>query len=234
MGGLLGQLAGAATSGCEIVTEVRSSRVVDPSGAAPTDIYKLMVGAIVPRPIAFVSTQAEDGILNLAPFSYFTACSANPPCILFSTTSRGANARPKDTLKNIRATGEFVVNIVSEEFAVQMNITSADCPPSVSEFEISGLTPIPSERVRPPRVAESHIQMECRLREIVTVSDSPMGGFVVIGEIVLFHLDPAVLVDPDDPFKIDPDRLRAIGRMGGPTYCRTVDRFDLQRPAWPL
>lgn len=193
-----------------------------------------MVGSIVPRPIAFVSTCALDGTLNLAPFSYFTACSANPPCILFSTTSRGPTARPKDTLANVRATGEFVVNIVSEEFAPQMNLTSAECPASVNEFELSGLTPVASERIRPPRVAESHIQMECRLREIVTVSDLPLGGFVVIGEVLLFHLDPAVLVDANDPYKIDPERLRAVGRMGGPTYCRTHDRFELQRPTWPL
>lgn len=214
--------------------DVSVSRAVDPSGANPTDIYKLMVGAIVPRPIAFVSTLAEDGTLNLAPFSYFTACSSNPPCILFSTTSRGPNARPKDTLANVRATGEFVVNIVSEEFAEEMNITSAECPPSVNEFELSGLTPIASERVRPPCVAESHIQMECRLREIVTVSDQPGGGFVVIGEVLLFHIDLDVLVDAKDPYKIDPSRLRAVGRMGGPTYCRTQDRFELQRPTWPL
>jgi flavin reductase (DIM6/NTAB) family NADH-FMN oxidoreductase RutF len=193
-----------------------------------------MIGSIVPRPIAFVSTQAEDGTLNLAPFSYFTACSANPPCVLFSASARGPNVRPKDTLANVRDTGEFVVNIVSEEFAVQMNKTSAECPPSVNEFELSGLTPMPSERVRPPRVAESHIQMECRLRQIVTVSELPGGGSVIIGEVLLFHIDPAVLVDSNDPYKIDPSRLRAVGRMGGPTFCRTADRFELQRPTWPL
>jgi flavin reductase (DIM6/NTAB) family NADH-FMN oxidoreductase RutF len=214
--------------------EVRSSLALDPSSTNYTDIYKLMVSAIVPRPIAFVSTRAEDSTLNLAPFSYFTACSSNPPCILFSTTGRGPNARPKDTLANVRATGEFVVNIVSEEFAAQMNLTSAECPPSINEFELSGLTPIPSERVRPPRVAESHIQMECRLRHIITVSDLPGGGFVVIGEVLLFHLDPEVLADINDPYKIDPSRLRAVGRMGGPTYCRTDDRFELKRPTWPL
>lgn len=216
------------------MSELRSSLTVDPSGTKHIDLYKLMVGAIVPRPIAFVSSQAEDGTLNLAPFSYFTACSSNPPCVLFSPTSRGPNARPKDTLANVRATGEFVVNIVSEEFAPQMNMTSAECPPSVNEFELSGLTPISSERVRPPRVAESHIQMECRVRQIVTVSDLPGGGSVVIGEVLLFHIDPAVLVNPADPYKIEPARLRAVGRMGGPTYCRTGDRFELERPAWPL
>jgi flavin reductase (DIM6/NTAB) family NADH-FMN oxidoreductase RutF len=210
-------------------------RLVDPSaGPRHTDIYKLMIGSIVPRPIAFVSTRAEDGSLNLAPFSYFTACSANPPCVLFSCSSRGPGAPPKDTLANVRATGEFVVNIVSEEFATQMNITSAECPPSVDEFQLSGLTPIPSERVKPPRVAESHIQMECRVKELVTVSDQPGGGTVVIGEVLLFHIDSAVLVDPSDPFKIDPAKLRAIGRMGGPTFCKTQDRFDIQRPNWPL
>lgn len=218
----------------QVVNETHSSRTIDPSGAKYTDVYKLMISAIVPRPIAFVSTRAEDGTLNLAPFSYFTACSANPPCILFSPTSRGPDGQPKDTLANVRTTGEFVVNIVSEEFAPQMNLTSAECPASVDEFQLSGLTPCPSERVRPPRVAESHVQMECRVRQIVTVSDQPGGGYVVIGEVLLFHIDAAVLADPNDPYKIDPARLRAIGRMGGPTFCRTGDRFDLKRPSWPL
>lgn len=207
---------------------------IDPNGHEYKDIYKLMVSAIVPRPIAFVSSMDAAGRLNLAPFSYFTMCSMNPPCIVFSPAHRGAAKSPKDTLRNIRETGEFVVNIVSEEFVSGMNATSADYPPGMNEFEIGGLTPAPSERVKPPRVKESHIQMECRLRDIIVVSDLPGGGSLVIGEILLFHVDEAVLADePRDGFKVDPDKLRAIGRMGGTTYTRTVDRFDLDRPRWP-
>jgi flavin reductase (DIM6/NTAB) family NADH-FMN oxidoreductase RutF len=210
---------------------VRAGEIlIDPAGQKYSDIYKLMIGAIVPRPIAFVSTVSAAGLPNLAPFSYFTACSSNPPCVCFSPTGRGPEFPCKDTLRNARETGEFVINIVSEGFAAQMNACSADFPPEVNEFEVSGLTPIASLRVRPLRVAESHFQMECVVRQIVTVSDKPGGGSLVIGEVVLFHVDEAVLVSPDDVFKIDPDRLRAIGRMGGPTYVRTLDRFNMARP----
>ena len=206
---------------------------IDPKGQDYRNIYKLMIGSIVPRPIAFVSTISPDGVPNLAPFSYFTACSSNPPCVVFSPTSRGREGGPKDTLANIRAIGEFVVNIVSEEFAEQMNATSADYPPEVDEFEISQLTPLASELVKPARVAESHIQMECKLVDTITVSEKPGGGTLVIGEVLLFHVDERVLADPGaDIFKIDPSKLRAIGRMGGPTYTRTLDRFDIARPVY--
>jgi len=203
--------------------------IVDPAAASPVDIYKLLVGAIVPRPIAFVSSRSPEGILNLAPFSFFTAISANPPVICFSPMIRPADASRKDTLNNIELTGEFTVNIVSEEFVEKMNIASAEYPPEVDEFAASGLTPIPSDLVVPPRVQESHIQMECRLVQIVHISPKPLGGSLVIGEVVRFHIDPAVW----DHGKIDPEKLRAVGRMAGATYARTTDRFDLERPKLP-
>jgi flavin reductase (DIM6/NTAB) family NADH-FMN oxidoreductase RutF len=185
-----------------------------------------MIGMIVPRPIAFVSSVDAAGVRNLAPFSYFTACSSNPPVVCFCTTIRTGPLPYKDTLSNIEATGEFVVNIVSEEFAAQMNMCSADVPPEVDEFALSGLTPIASDLVKPPRVAESRAQMECRLRQIVRVSDRPGGGILVLGEVLRFHVLESML----DGYKIDPDKLDAIGRMGGPTYTRTRDRFSMQRP----
>jgi flavin reductase (DIM6/NTAB) family NADH-FMN oxidoreductase RutF len=129
-------------------------------------------------------------------------------------------------LENVRTTGEFVVNIVSEEFVEQMNACSADVPPDVDEFELSGLTPLASDLVKPPRVAESKVQMECRLHQIVLVSDQPGGGILVLGEVLRFHVLESLL----DGYKIDPDKLNAIGRMGGPTYVRTHDRFDMARP----
>jgi flavin reductase (DIM6/NTAB) family NADH-FMN oxidoreductase RutF len=199
---------------------------IDPAKHAPNDIYKLMVGAIVPRPIALVSTVDEANVRNLAPFSYFTACSSNPPVVVFCPIMRPLPLGAKDTLRNIIATREFVVNIVSEDFAGGMNATAAQVPPEVDEFELSGLTPIPSELIQPPRVAESHIHMECRLRQIVQVSDQPGGGSLVLGEVVRFH----VREDLFENFRIDPDKLRAIGRMAGSTYIRTTDRFDLERP----
>ena len=200
--------------------------IVDPGATDPRNIYKLMIGSIVPRPIAFVSSLSAEGIPNLAPFSYFTAISANPPAICFSPMIRSSDGKHKDTLNNIEATREFVVNIVSEEFAEQMNLCSGEYPPEVDEFQVSGLTPVPSDLVKPARVAESHVNMECRLVQIVRVSEKPLGGSLVIGEVVRFHVDDALF----DDFRIDPAKLRAIGRMGGTSYARTTDLFDLVRP----
>ena len=187
------------------------------------NIYKLLVGAVVPRPIAFVSTISPEGVPNLAPFSFFTVASANPPVLCFTASFREPR---KDTLVNIRATKEFVVNIVSEEFAAKMNVTSAEYPYGVSEFEMSGLTVAPSDLVRPPRVKESHVNMECRLLQTIEVSNQPMGGTLILGEVVRFHVDDAMV----EEFRIDPEKLGAVGRMAGNTYCRTTDRFDLVRP----
>lgn len=200
--------------------------VIDPAEHDVKNIYKLMIGSIVPRPIAFVSTISRDGIFNLAPFSFFNGVCANPPIICFSPVVRASDGLKKDTLRNIQDLGEFVVNIVSEDFASQMNMCSAEFPPDVSEFEISGLIPVPSDLVKPPRVEESRIQMECRLFQIVEISDQPLGASLVLGRVLRFHINDELF----DDFRIDPDKLRAIGRMGGPTYARTLDRFDLPRP----
>jgi flavin reductase (DIM6/NTAB) family NADH-FMN oxidoreductase RutF len=200
--------------------------IINPSEYDYRDIYKLMIGVIVPRPIAFVSTISADGVRNLAPFSFFTGISANPPVICFSPMVRGTDGSHKDTLRNVEAVKEFVVNVVSEEFAEKMNICSVEFPPDVDEFEMSGLTPVASDLVKPPRVAESHISMECRLVEIVEVSSKPLGGSLVIGEVVRFQVDDTLI----DNYKIDPDKLHAIGRMGGATYTRTTDLFDMVRP----
>ena len=200
--------------------------IVDPKEAGWLDTYKLLIGAIVPRPIAFVSTLSPEGIANLAPFSFFTGVSANPPVICFCPMRRRGPVPHKDTLHNIAVTREFVVNIVSEEFADKMNITSAEFPPEVDEFEAAGLTPIPSDLVKPPRVKESHVHMECKLYLLVEVGGMDGSGNLVLGEVLRFHIDDQYFHN----FKIDPDRLRPIGRMGGATYTRTTDRFDLARP----
>jgi len=199
---------------------------IDPNEEVPANIYKLMIGAIVPRPIAFVSSVDAHGVRNLAPFSFFSAVCSKPPTVLFCPGIRATTRERKDTLKNVLATKEFVVNIVSEEIAEQMNLTSAEVGPEVDEFELSGLTPLASAVVRPPRVAESPVQMECKLREVVTISDQPGGASIVIGHVLRFHIREDLI----ESFRVDADRLKAIGRMGGPSYCTTRDRFDMERP----
>lgn len=206
-------------------------RSFDPAKESVQNIYTLMIGVIVPRPIAFVSSIDGAGVRNLAPFSYYTAASADPPIVLFCPSVRRDDperrlSAHKDTLRNIAGNREFVINVVTEELAERMNRTSAQVPPEIDEFELAGLTPIPSELVKPARVAESPVQMECRLHQIVEVSDRPAGGSIVLGEVLRFHVREDML----DGFRIHPDKLAAIGRMGGPTYVRTRDRFDLDRP----
>jgi len=201
-----------------------------PADLSPQDNYKLLAGTVLPRPIAFISSIGADGVPNLAPYSFFTVASANPPIVVFCPMFRPERpgiASVKDTLSNIQATKEFVVNIVSEEFIGKMNQTAAEVSPQVDEWQLSGLTPVPSESVRPPRVGESRMQMECRLLQVVVASDKTMGGTLVLGEVLRFHVAEEIV---NDQLLIDPDRLQAVGRMAGSTYVRTTDRFELERP----
>ena len=197
--------------------------IVDPASTPHRDVYKLLIGSIVPRPIAFVSTVSSEGIHNLAPFSFFNAICGEPPTIAFSTSFREPR---KDTYVNVKTTGEFVVNIVSEKIAEQMNLASGEYPFGVDEFALSGLTALASDLVRPPRVKESHVNMECKLVQVIDVSTRPGGGSLIIGEVVRFHIDDAIV----ENFRVDPDKLRAVGRMGGNDYARTRDRFEMIRP----
>jgi flavin reductase (DIM6/NTAB) family NADH-FMN oxidoreductase RutF len=200
---------------------------INPKAQTQLENYKLMTGIIVPRPIALVSTVSSAGARNLAPFSFFTGVGSNPPTLCFCPALRKDDeAGPKDTLRNIEETGEFVVNIVNEAIGEPMNLTAADVAPDVDEFELAGLTPIPSDAVRPPRVAESPAQMECRLLQVIRTGNLPASGVLVLGEILRYH----VREDLFDNFRIDHSRLGAIGRMAGNAYVRTQDRFDLIRP----
>lgn len=187
--------------------------------------YKLLTGAIVPRPIAFVSSRSADGRDNLAPFSFFTACSANPPTVLFCPMRRGDAGEKKDTLRNIEETKEFVVNVVTEELAERMNRCATDYPYGVSEFQEAGLTPADSVKVRARRVQESPVNLECRLNQIVTISDRPGGGEIVVGEVVLFHVRDDLVEDT----KIDVARLAPIGRLAGARYNHVRDVFEMER-----
>jgi flavin reductase (DIM6/NTAB) family NADH-FMN oxidoreductase RutF len=208
---------------------------IDPAQQQQRDIYKLMTGIIVPRPIALVSTVDSAGVANLAPFSFFAGVGSNPPTVLFCPSVRGPDARNedgsprdtrKDTLRNVEETGEFVVNIVSDAIAIAANATAADVPPEVDEFVLSGLTPVASEAVRAPRVAESPAQMECKLMQVIYTGRAVASGVVVLGEVVRFHIRE----DLFDNFRIDPAALDAVGRMAGNTWVRTRERVEHVRP----
>jgi len=203
------------------------SMEIQPDQIPHQQLYKLMIGAIVPRPIAWVSSLNLAGARNLAPFSFFTAICPRPPTLVFSPMIRATDDMEKDTLRNIRETGEFVVNVVTEATIGAANISSTEFPSEVDEFVAAQLTPAPSVMVKPPRVSESPINFECRLRQIVTISDEPGGGSLVIGTVVYVHVRDDVL---EGEYRIDPDALRAVGRMAGADYTRTTDRFTLERP----
>lgn len=197
---------------------------IEPTGKQVGELYRLMISVIVPRPIAFISSVSKSGVLNLAPFSYFMGVCSHPPIIAVSIIERPAG--PKDTANNIQETAQFVVNLVTEDIAEKMNIASGDYPPEINEFEMSGLTPIPSTSVKPPRVAESPISMECRLYEMSKVGNSPYASYLTLGEIVLFHIRDELWADGE----VDVHKLHAIGRMSGPRYTKTRDIFEMQRP----
>jgi flavin reductase (DIM6/NTAB) family NADH-FMN oxidoreductase RutF len=193
----------------------------------PASMYKLLVGSVVPRPIGWISTISIEGVHNLAPFSFFNVASANPPHVLFCPTIRGTDGGRKDTLHNVRDTGEFVVNIVTQTLAEAMNLTSTELPADVDEFAIAGLTIAPSQTVKAPRVAESPIHFECQVAHIIDLG----GGHVVIGRVLHVHVDERVLIGED---KIDIHALQPIGKLAGNAYTRVTDLFDLARPASQL
>ena len=204
--------------------------IIDPNKQSFSENYKLMIGSIVPRPIALVSTVSSNGLKNLAPFSYFNGVCSYPPTIMFAPGRRGYDGLTKDTLNNIRETEDFTVSIVSEKIGKQMVACATDYPPDVDEFEISGLTPLPSEKVKAPRVAESKVSFECKLNQIVEIGDgSPGAGFLVIGTIVIFHIDDDVYRNG----KIDIKTLKPLGRLAGNSYTRISEIFDIVRKVRP-
>jgi flavin reductase (DIM6/NTAB) family NADH-FMN oxidoreductase RutF len=200
---------------------------LDPDQLNTRTMYEWMIHSILPRPIAWVSTVSASGIANLAPFSFFQGVCARPPTLMFCPVNH-RDGSPKDTLRNIEATGEFVVNTVSATDAEAMNATSAMLGFEESEFERFGIAAAPSVGVRPPRVASASVVFECRLDRIIRVSEGPAGGNIVLGRIVRMHVADAVIGANGYP---DPDRLDIVGRMGGTEYLRTRDRFSIDRPA---
>ncbi len=200
--------------------------IIDVSTADVFSVYRALVGVVVPRPIAWVTTVDLGGTVNLAPFSFFNAFGANPPIVVFSPTLRRDGSK-KDTLLNLESVGEFVVNAAVESLAEKLNATSAELPRGQSEADFTGLALSPSAKVRPPRVAESPVHLECIVRQIIYTGDGPIAANLVIGEIVLIHIEERVL---DSAGQVDPRKLHAIARLGGSDYCRTSDLFQMERP----
>ncbi len=187
-------------------------------------VYHLVTSTVIPRPIGWASSLDAGGVPNLAPFSFFNAVSGEPPIMMLSVGQR--NGRAKDTLANITATREFVLNIVSEHVAQQMNQTSGSFAPDVDEFKVTGLTPVPSVKVKPPRVAEAAVTMECVLVKAVPLPRSEYT--VILGEVVWFHIDDGVL---DERGRVDPVKLAPVARLGGRSWYTTLGRiFEMKRP----
>ena len=189
---------------------------IDPKEIKTKDLHQFLLGIVAPRPIAFVSTVNEDGTTNLAPYSFFNAFSSNPPIVVFSSNRRVLDNTTKDTLYNIEKTGEAVINAVSYDIVRQMAVTSIQFPSGVSEFEKSGLTPVPSDLVKAPRVKEAPAAMECKLQEIITLGEHGGAGHLIICEVVKIHLDEKVV----DGNRINPHKMDLMGRMGRAYYTR--------------
>lgn len=202
--------------------------ILDFEKLAPREGYAWLTQAIIPRPIAWVSTISADGKPNLAPFSFFQAVCSNPPTLMFVPTNNRDGGK-KDTLRNIEAVPEFVVNLVSHALAAPMNTTAAPLPYGENEFAHAGVVPVSSTKVRPPRVADSPVAIECTLDRIVTIGSGVGAGNVVFGRIVAMHIADSVL--GDDGKSLDPLKLDLIARLSGDFYMRTGELFTITRPA---
>ena len=197
--------------------------ILDPESLPPAAVYRFMIGVVVPRPIAFVSTVGATGDLNVAPFSYFNVITNRPPLLGISINPRGGE--PKDTLRNILDTGDFVINLVDEALGARAVEASGDWPAEVDEYELTRLTPVPSDRVKSPRVGESPVSLECTLHRVIELGSTHF----VVGEMVRAHVKEEVLTDGE----VDPHKLRPVGRLGGDGYAVVRDVIHLPRPRVP-
>ena len=194
--------------------------LVDPATLGGRDLYRLMISCIIPRPIAFVTTLSREGVTNLAPFSFFNGVSSDPPVISIAVGSRRDGSK-KDTWRNIEETGEYVVNVVVPELMDGVITGAKELPHNVSELELAKLRTAPSLRVKPPRLADSPINLECTLLRIIEVEETAL----ILGRVVLFHAKDEVLKDG----RVDPHRLTFVGRLGDDLYCRVNDLFERKR-----
>jgi len=190
------------------------------------DAYHLLVGLVVPRPIAWVTTVSDKGVVNLAPFSFFNLFGANPPVVVFSPTLKRDGSK-KDTLRNIEATGEFVIHASTERHAALINSSSKMLPYDESEIQWLGLPIVDSIRVKPPRIQDAPFALECRMQQIIPIGNGPISANLIVGQIVYAHVQDEILDEQGMP---DPQKLQSIARLGGEYWSRTRDLFELQRP----
>jgi flavin reductase (DIM6/NTAB) family NADH-FMN oxidoreductase RutF len=190
------------------------------------DLYPLFIGFVNPRPIALVSTVSSQGRTNLAPFSFYNLVSGQPPVVIFGPANR-PDGNPKDTLRNIESTGQFVIATVTEDLVRQAVACGAALPPETSEFDWSGLEPAAATRVLPPLVRNSPVNVECTLRQILRFGSGPGAGNAVLGDVRVVHLAPEIL---DARGRVDPAKLRTVGRLGGKWYCTVQQPYELEIP----
>ncbi|MBX2942182.1 MAG: flavin reductase family protein [Cyclobacteriaceae bacterium] len=190
---------------------------IDPKEVPVPKIHGYLLGAVAPRPIAFASTVDKEGNVNLSPFSFFNVFSANPPIMIFSPARRGRDNTTKHTYENVKVIPEVVINIVSYAMIQQASLASTEYDQGVNEFIKSGLTAVPSQRIKPPRVGESPASFECKVNEVIELGENGGGGNLIICEVLLAHIKEEIL---DNEGKIDPQKLDAVARMGGDYYCR--------------
>ncbi|MDA9308976.1 flavin reductase family protein [Flavobacteriaceae bacterium] len=203
-------------------------KTIDPKAVSTAALHGYMLGAVTPRPIAFASTIDSAGNVNLSPFSFFNVFSANPPIMIFSPARRGRDNTTKHTYENVLQVKEVVINIVNYDIVQQMSLSSTEYGKGVNEFEKAGLTPLASQTIKPPRVAESPVQFECRVNEVISLGTEGGAGNLVICEVLKMHINEAVL---DADGKIDPVKLDAVSRMGGNWYGRAKQgMFEVPKP----
>ncbi len=202
---------------------------IDPKEISTRDLHQFILGSVAPRPIAFASTLDDDGTPNLAPYSFFNAFSSNPPILVFSSNRRVENNLTKDTLHNIIQNKEVVINVVNYAIVRQMAITSVEYGANIDEFVKSGLTPMPSDTIKPFRVKESPVQMECKVKEVIPLGDKGGAGHLIICEVTKMHIAKSVM---DDRNRIDPQKIDLVARMGRTWYARIKGDciFDLNQP----
>jgi flavin reductase (DIM6/NTAB) family NADH-FMN oxidoreductase RutF len=200
---------------------------IDISKIPVTEAYQWIVSLVAPRPIAWVTTLSSSGVVNLAPFSFFNVFGANPPVVVFSPTLKRDSGK-KDTLINIENHGEFVIHASTQRDIDAINASSASLSPELSEVEYVGKKTVPSTLVKVPRLADAPFALECKLRQIVPVGTGPISANLIIGDIVMMHIDPAILGKDG---KVDPMLLRSVARLGGEHWCRSTDLFQMERPS---